>query len=236
MFRKGRAIRFKAGCQAYSAFSILLSLSSTYGQQVTGNLQGQFLDSLGQPVLNVNVVVRGSNVQGVRGGVSAEDGTFRILALPPGKISVTTNHVGYQTTVFENVSIQLGGTTSLGEIRLQALSLDLPEVVVAGERSLIDPARISFGANLRSREFENLPVERNYRGIASLARQESAPKVVTFQKSSLLLKTTQIPLTQARRYATICRTSLKYSWQSTTLSDSKLSPSFRDNKKQAPTT
>ena len=176
MLRERRIIRCAAAARNVLAalFLPLPFIASALGQQVTGNLQGQLPDSLGQPLSSVNIVVRGRHVQGVRGIVSDEDGFFAIPGLPPGTVSVTMSHVSYQTIVFENVSIQMGKTTDLREIRLHAHPHDLPEVVVSGMRPMIDPGTTYSGANLRATDFENLPVERNYRNIAALIPEANA--------------------------------------------------------------
>lgn len=154
-------------------FFLVLSYSS-HAQQVTGNLQGRLLDSLGRAVSNANIVVRGPNVQGMRGKPSDEEGYFTLHALPTGIVSVSVTHVQYQPVIFENVSVELGRTTNLGEVRLQSRSHDLPEIVVSGNRPFIDPNTTSSGTNLRSSDFEKLPIERNYRSIATLIPQANA--------------------------------------------------------------
>ena len=110
-------------------------------------------------------------MQGVRGGVSDERGYCYILALPPGKVSITITHAAYQAVTIEDVFIQLGRTTHLGDIRLDTRIHELREIIVAGDKPRIDPTTTSSGANLRSSDFENLPVERNYRSIATLIPQ-----------------------------------------------------------------
>lgn len=172
LFRHKAVVAFHFGAGLCLLISIvLLCADSADAQQVSGNLQGRLADSLNQPVSDADVVVTGPNIQGVRGGVSDERGRFTILALPPGKVSVTIIHAAYQAVTFENILIQLGRTTYLGDIRLVPRMHELPEVIVLVDKPIIDPTTTSYGANLRSSEFENLPVERNYRSIASLLPQ-----------------------------------------------------------------
>jgi carboxypeptidase family protein len=140
-------------------------------QRITGDLQFRVVDSVGHPVTGVNAIVTGPQVQGVRGGVTDELGYFNILALPPGKVSVRVSHAAFQPVVFEDVLIQLGKTTNLGEIRMNTQIHDMPELVISGERQGIDPGTAAYGANLRPSDFENIPVERNYRSIVSLLPQ-----------------------------------------------------------------
>jgi len=140
---------------------------------VTGDLRFSVIDSLSDPVPGVNAVVTGPNVQGVRGGVTNDLGFCSVLALAPGKITVRLSHTAYQPVVFEEVLIQLGKTTSLGEIRVLARTHDMPELVISGQQLSIDPRTTTYGSNLRPSDFENLPVERNYRSMISLLLQSN---------------------------------------------------------------
>jgi hypothetical protein len=149
----------------------LLVCYTTSAQHVTGDLQFRVVDSLGQPVPGVNALVAGPNMQGARGAVSNDLGYFNILALPPGKVSVHVSHAAYQPAVHEDVLIQLGKTSNLGEILLRQRLHDLPELIVSGQRQAIDPQTAAYGSNLRPSDFERLPIERNYRSTVSLLPQ-----------------------------------------------------------------
>jgi hypothetical protein len=156
-------------------FTCLLGVEvAALAQQTTGDLQIRVMDSLGLPIAGVNVVASGVNVQGIRGGASDDAGSCTILGLPPGKITVRLSHANYQLLSFQEVLIALGKTTSLGEIRLQQRVHDMPELIISAQRPVIDPTSTVYGANLRASDFENLPVERNYRSMTSLLPQANA--------------------------------------------------------------
>jgi len=142
---------------------MLVCTTTSTSKHTTGGLQFRVVDSLCQAVRDVNVAISGPHIQGIRGGVSDDRGSCTILALPPGRVSVTITHAAYQAVTIENVFIQLARTTHLGDIRLDPKIHELPEVIVAGDKPLIDPTTSSYGGNLRSSDFENLPVECNYR-------------------------------------------------------------------------
>ena len=147
---------------------------SGYAQDVTGNFEGRILDSTGEPIVSANVIVSGKNLQGVRGAATDERGYFRVIALPPGRCTVQISHIGFQKLNFKNVIIRLGKTTTLGEVRLQSKTLEMSEIVVSGERPLIDPSSTTIGSNLDINTIETLPVERNFRSMVSLAPQANA--------------------------------------------------------------
>ena len=139
-----------------------------HAQEVTGDLRFSVRDSLGDPIPGVNAAVTGADLQGVRGTVSDGAGRCVILALPPGLISVRLSHPAYHSVVFENVRIQLGKTTSLGDIALRQSVHDMPEIVVTIDRAEIDASSTTYGSNLRPAEVDFLPLERNYKEMIAM--------------------------------------------------------------------
>jgi hypothetical protein len=155
-------------------FLLVCAVSFAWGQEVTGSLEGRVLDSEGNPLAGVGVTVEGTALQGTRQAVTDARGYFRVVALPVGSYDVTLRHVAYHEASLQEVGVRLGKTTNLAEIRLQAQVLEMPPVVVIGERPLIDPTTATTGGNLPRALFENIPTERNYRSIITLFPQANA--------------------------------------------------------------
>ena len=149
-------------------FSLLVVCGYVHAQEVTGDLRFSVRDSLGESIPGVNAAVTGAELQGVRGTVSDGAGRCVILALPPGLISVRLSHPAYHSVVFENVRIQLGKTTSLGDIALIQLVHDMPEIVVSIDRAEIDASSTTYGSNLRPADVDFLPLERNYKEMIAM--------------------------------------------------------------------
>ena len=150
---------------------LALAVGTARSQEVTGNLEGRVLNAQGEALPGVNITIRGPSLQGMRGATSDAQGYFRILALPVGSYTVKISHTAHQGVTYENVSVRLGKTTTLGEVRLRARTVEMPEIVVSGERPLIDPTSTTAGTNLESSTYETLPVDRNFRSIVSLVPQ-----------------------------------------------------------------
>ena len=150
---------------------LFLIQSAIRAQYVTGNLQLIIVDTLAESIPAVNVVVTGQNLQGLRGSVSDNLGHCTILALPPGKVSIHLSHTAYQSVVIEGVDIEMGKTTFAGEVRLREKILGMPELVISGQRPVIDPRTTAYGSNLHSTDYQDLPVERNYRSTVALLPQ-----------------------------------------------------------------
>jgi hypothetical protein len=152
--------------------ALLICLCSiTYAQSTTGNLEGWILDVSGTPIVGAEVTVTSPDLQGMRGVSTDERGFFRLLALPSGKYTVKVRHLSYLPATVENVRVWLGKTTTVADLRLQQTSVQMAEVVVSGARGLLDPSSTTSGNNLARETFEVLPIERNYRSIASILPQ-----------------------------------------------------------------
>jgi hypothetical protein len=146
----------------------------TSAQETTGRLEGRVLDARGQPITDVNVTVTSPALQGGRGCPSNAQGWFVLPALPVGEYRVRLAHLAHQGQVLEGVPVRLAQTTSLGDVRLADRVIDQPEIVVTAERPLIDPTSTAITGVLTARDFEPLPVERDYRSAATLLPQVNA--------------------------------------------------------------
>lgn len=159
-------------CNLRLTFVAIIILSRyVFSQDITGNIEGIIVDTSGVQLSMVNIYIQSENLQGIRGTSTNDNGYFRIPALPIGLYKIRISLIGYRDVVFEAVNVSLGKTTNLGQIQLQQQPYDLPEVVVSGEKFIIDPSSTTYGGNLNSKDFENLPVDRNYRSIVSLLPQ-----------------------------------------------------------------
>ncbi len=138
------------------------------GQDISGNIEGYIVDTLGSPLTGVNILLESENLQGTLGAATNDEGYFRIINLPVGIYIVKISSIGYQKITFQNVQVQLGKTIFLGEIQLKPQNIDLPEVVISGNTLSIDPNSTVVGANLHLKDFERLPLDRNYRSVAAL--------------------------------------------------------------------
>ena len=149
------------------ALSVLLSVSA-YSQETAGNLEGRILDESGQPIQLVRVTVSGPYLQGEKSTITASSGYFRFLALPIGTYKVDISHVSYQNSRMERVRIRLGSTTDIGEVRLAPRLYEADAIEVTADAPMIDPVSTVLGTNLLSEEYEELPIDRNYRNMVVL--------------------------------------------------------------------
>ena len=149
----------------------LIAMASVHAQLVSGNLEGRVLDAKGELLQSATVVVKSPSLQGVRGASTDETGYFRLLALSAGVYTVEVRLVSFRAVLLQDVRVRLGQTTTIGDVRLEPESVELPVVVVSGERPLIDPSSTSVGVTLVTEEFRSLPLQRNYLSIPTLLPQ-----------------------------------------------------------------
>jgi len=155
--------------KAVFAAGILLLLTSVLpAQEVAGRLEGRVLDPEGQPIGGVQIVATSSGLPGLRVARSDERGYFRFFSLPTGMYFVKIRQEAFQDISVENVTVRLGATTSLGELRLQPKALDAGEIVVIAEKPLIDLASTTTGSNLVMDTIKVLPVARDYRSVMAI--------------------------------------------------------------------
>jgi iron complex outermembrane receptor protein len=106
----------------------ILGITPILAQTKSGTIQGKITTADGAPAAFVNV-----GVKGVRGTVSAEDGTYIIKNIGPGNYLVRVSYVGL---VGEDKIVSLTGGQNIElNFRLRESSEKLAEVVVTSGRS-----------------------------------------------------------------------------------------------------
>jgi TonB-dependent receptor len=85
----------------------LVALSGAVLAQGSGTVTGQVLDSVGNPVIGVEVAVAGTNLRTATGG----RGAYRMVAVPAGTQSLVFTYLGYEPLTFE-VEVAEGQTVT----------------------------------------------------------------------------------------------------------------------------
>jgi hypothetical protein len=151
---------------------ILLTIVSfclvSWSQEVAGGLEGRTVDTQGIPLADVDIIIQGDQLIGVRTTRTDARGNFRAFALPAGSYQIKVVHMAYRELIIEDVAVRLGKTTALGEIKLPDKVQETHEVVVTASAPLIDPVSTDIGGNLSPEQFQSLPVDRNTNSLAEL--------------------------------------------------------------------
>jgi len=122
--------------------------------QTTGKIAGKITDVSGAPMPGTNVVVEGSN----RGASANAKGEYFILNLPPGNYTLVFSMIGYETVRVNQVRVQVDRTTTQDMVMKEA-SLEMDEIVVSAEASLITKDQTSASAKISGDELKILPAD-----------------------------------------------------------------------------
>ncbi|TVZ59072.1 outer membrane receptor protein involved in Fe transport [Flavobacteriaceae bacterium MAR_2010_105] len=127
--------------------------ATTYNDEREGTISGQVIDiNLNTPLPYVNVVIKNEAGDIVTGGITDDEGQFKIGDIPDGKVLVNIQYIGYKTVIKE-VTIGRGNyKVELGAIPLEEEAAGLDEVTVVAEVSTIqqkvDRKVITIGKDL----------------------------------------------------------------------------------------
>lgn len=150
---------------------VVTTAPAARSQAVTGAVAGRVLTTEGDALEGVTVVIDGASLQGERSITSDNRGRFLFTALPPGIYVIQFQRIGYAPLRVTDVTVVLGGTTSLGVLQLSPQAVELTEVAVTGAQALVDATTTTTATVLDSSVLLALPMERNFRAVLPLVPQ-----------------------------------------------------------------
>ena len=146
----------KLSCLLY-AFSVIWGLSISMVSPVIG--QGRILGNVrdagfGDALPGVNVIVVGTS----RGSATALDGSYEIEGLRAGEYAIKVSYIGFETKLFTGIRVQDGQDTRLDvELNEEVLSTN-EEIVIVGERPLVDVEQSSSAYSVSREQIEAAPL------------------------------------------------------------------------------
>jgi hypothetical protein len=148
------------------ALMLILSIFVSTLLPAQGTLKGTVIDSLTEePVPFANVYVKyGDNLIGAQ---TALDGSFTIKPIPSGTYNLYVSFVGYGDKIITDIAIKNDKITFQNNIAL-TYGTDLPPVVIAGEKALVDPEEVS-GQTLDNLVLRSIPDNSNINKIAAIS-------------------------------------------------------------------
>ena len=147
---------FVIGCFSFGVFS----------QTITGKVDGYVKDAgTGQPLANANVIIEGTDP--LLGAPTDEEGYFFILNVPPGTYTISATYIGYREIKMTETVVRPDLTTPLN-FNLNEAAVDIgAEVIVTGERQLIQADKTSKVETLKHEDIIEMPVENLSRLLAT---------------------------------------------------------------------
>ena len=105
----------------------------------TGRITGTVTDAAtNKPVSYATVAVLDAAGKVVNGGVCGDDGKFVLPGIPAGTYTVQVSFVGYKNEERPGVVVTGGAPVELGTVKLAVSAQKLGEVVVTGQKALIE--------------------------------------------------------------------------------------------------
>jgi hypothetical protein len=131
----------------------------------TGSIRGTVVDQQNLPVPGVTVTIQSPALQGVRSDVTAGDGAYSFLSLPPGRYEMLFEIPSF-APVKRSADVLLGLAVEQNVTLSPAGRTEEVEVVAAAPAPIVNP---TVGANYRNEEINALATPRTLQGIAQLA-------------------------------------------------------------------
>lgn len=133
----------------------------------TGAINGKVSDASGGVMPGVAVTIASPSMQGVRTGVTNEEGVYRFPAIPPGDYKITYELAGFSTVVREGIRVGLGFTATVNtELKLASLT---ETVVVSGQSPVVDITSTKTATNFDAKELASIPNARDFWAILAAA-------------------------------------------------------------------
>lgn len=137
---------------------LVLVTGLNFAQVTTGNLAGKVFDSKNAPLKSATVTAIHVPSGTKYGAIVRADGRFNIPSMRVGgPYSVTATFTGYERKTFDNVQIQLGSTTDLTFVLVEA-GVRTEEVVVIGKQDAVfNSERTGAATTITSAQLSELP-------------------------------------------------------------------------------
>ena len=144
----------------------LMAATALMAQGNGGTISGKVVDDKGVPIPGAIVTVTSSFLQGPRGTATNVDGDYVVPFLPPGNdYRITIEAANYNKVIQSNVTVSLGGTTTLQTGLIGGGS----EVQVTARPPAVTLKEVKLSTNITQHELETLPISRQYQDTLMLA-------------------------------------------------------------------
>jgi outer membrane receptor protein involved in Fe transport len=155
---------------------LMLLLTAT-GALAQGRIVGTVKDEFDETLPGANIVVVGTT----QGATSDADGNFTIAGLRAGSYNVQVTYIGYETKLFTGIRVRDGADTRLDVVLAEKGVEAVDEIVVVGERPLVDVEAATSSSTVTREQIEAAPV----RGVQGVVGQQQG---VTLDPTGLYIR------------------------------------------------
>jgi hypothetical protein len=150
-------LRFIVALLAVLAIALPLA-----AQEQRASIEGVVRDSQGGALVGASVTAK-NLAGGTREVVTDATGTYRFVALAPGRYEVTASLSGFATAKVSNINLELGKVLSIPMTLAPGGMAETVQVV--GESPLIDVKQSARATNLREEAIEKMPKGRDFTSL-----------------------------------------------------------------------
>ena len=145
-----------------------------YAQVTTASLGGRIVDAKGETIIGAAVVATHTPSGTTYGAVTNLEGRYQINGMRAGgPYRIEVSNLGYQSVIFNDVTLQLGEQTVL-DAYMEDASEALTESVVVADASRFRRERNGAATNISSSQITSLPtITRSMNDIMALTPQAS---------------------------------------------------------------
>ena len=144
----------------------LLTSSALAQTSTTGSIGGTVTDPGGAVVRGATITVTSPNLISTQSATTNDDGRYQVPNLPPGQYKLTVEGSGFAKYEQDNLSINLGRTTT-GDVQLGLASATATVTVTGG--AAVDVGQTTTGSNISTEQFSNFPTQRTVQGLYTIA-------------------------------------------------------------------
>jgi len=156
--------------------ALLLALAiQASAQEFTGSIVGQIVDPSNAPVSGVAITVEGAAIQGQRTAVSEDNGSYRLLNLPPGEYRVTYQKAKFKKIVYEGAKVEVNKTLTMN-VTMQIADVE-QTVVVTGSSPIVDVKNATVGTNFGATWLRDIPNQRDLFALLAATPGITLPRV-----------------------------------------------------------
>ncbi len=147
---------------------LLLCAPVAFGQAQSNaaDIQGTVRDSTGAVVANATVMARNPGTNFSRSVTTNDEGSYRIINVPPGDYEVTVEATNFKKAVLPKVTVTVGQAASL-DVTLEPGQISESVTISDTTSSIVEPEKTAVATTIDQQRINNLPInERNYLAFA----------------------------------------------------------------------
>ena len=146
-----------------------LALTAVAQTSTTGGIAGFVKDPSGAAVPGAKISVNSPSMIRPQTTTTGQDGSYKILNLPPGNYSLVVDAgQGFAKLERNNIVVNLGRSNT-ADFQLQVSSSSTQVEVSANDTAIIDTESTASGSNVNADQFLNFPTTRSVQGLYNIA-------------------------------------------------------------------